>query len=408
MVEIEKRLKELPLFSQLSPEALAELIQQGEVLTFEPEEVVCWDGDVSDGIYVILEGEVRVLKRDEEGNEFDVNRLQQGECFGEMALLDNQPRSATVACLTHCELFNIEKVGFMNLLVTPATQSTAFSILSVLVQRVRRLTEKYINEQLAQRTLQAEMMAERHRSLAQMVTGVAHELNTPLGVTNMAVDMIAKRVQNKDLTAAVSDNQAAQSILGQMQEASDLALRNIKRAHKLVQNFKKISVSQLDAQRESVALPALVQDILDLFKINARQARLQIVLNDNLPDDQKKWTGYPGHLTQVLTNFLFNIERYAYPNQVGGRIQIALYADNEAKPAAFVLTVQDYGVGITPEHLPQLFEPFFTTGRSKGGTGLGLAIVYNIVTEALHGSIEVESELGKGTCFTVTFPQVID
>ena len=408
MIDIEKRLKKLPLFSQLSPEALAELIQQGQVLTFEAEQVVCWDGDASDGMYVILEGEVRVLKRDEEGNEFDVNRLQQGECFGEMALLDNQPRSATVACLTPCQLLKLEKVGFMKLLVTPATQSTAFSILSVLVQRVRRLTEKYINEQLAQRTLQAEMMAERHRSLAQMVTGVAHELNTPLGVTNMAVDMIAKRVQNKDLTAAVSGNQAAHSILGQMQEASDLALRNIKRAHKLVQNFKKISVSQLDAQRESVALPALVQDILDLFKINARQARLQIVLNDNLPDDQKKWTGYPGHLTQVLTNFLFNIERYAYPNQVGGRIQIALYADNEAKPAAFVLTVQDYGVGITPEHLPQLFEPFFTTGRSKGGTGLGLAIVYNIVTEALHGSIEVESELGKGTCFTVTFPQVID
>lgn len=109
----------------------------------------------------------------------------------------------------------------------------------------------------------------------------------------------------------------------------------------------------------------------------------------------------------MLTNLLFNIEKHAYPNQSGGTIEIGLRLNDERKSTNFVLTVQDFGRGIAPENLPQLFTPFFTTGRSKGGTGLGLAIVHNIVTEALKGSIVVESELDKGTKFVVTFPQIV-
>jgi signal transduction histidine kinase len=251
------------------------------------------------------------------------------------------------------------------------------------------------------------MEAVRHRSLAQMVAGVAHELNTPLGIVNTAVDMIARRVQNEKLALPLSHNKEAQAILADMQEAAHLASRNIDRAHKLVQNFKKISVNQLAAIRETVDLPALVEDILELFKINARQAKLKILVNDHLPEGNKSWVGYPGHLTQILTNLLFNIERYAYPNQVGGIIEIGLRLASEGKQDYFVLTVQDFGQGIAPEHLSQLFVPFFTTGRSQGGTGLGLAIVHNIVTSALKGTIAVESELNAGTTFTVTFPSVI-
>lgn len=404
---IETYLREIPLFKQLPAETLPKLVQQGEVLSLDAGEIVVWEGEVSDAMYVILDGEVRVFKRDEKGNEFEINHQKQGECFGELALLDSQPRSASIACMTPCQLFHLDKLAFMNLLLSPETQAAAFSILSVLVERVRVITEKYFDEQLAARLLQAEMEAERHRSLAQMVAGVAHELNTPLGVTNTAVDMIAKRVQQETLTEALHDNAAAQDVLSLMQEASILALRNIERAQRLVENFKKISVNQLTAERETVHLPTLVQDILELFTINARQAGLQIEVQNRLPDDEQQWTGYPGHLTQVLTNFLFNIERYAYPDGIGGQIDIGLQADDEASPPVFAITVQDYGAGIAPEHLPLIFEPFFTTGRIKGGNGLGLSIVHSIVTDALHGTIDVTSEPSAGTCFTVTFPRVL-
>ena len=407
MMPIDIFLKQVPLFSQLSDEALTTLMNQGRVCSFAVDEIVFWEGDVSDAMFVILEGEIRVFKRDEEGNEFDINYQQQGECFGELALLDSQPRSASIICAQPCQLFKLEKAAFMDLLVTPETQSAAFTILSVLVERVRVITEKFFDEQLSQRTLQAEMEAERHRSLAQMVAGVAHELNTPLGVTNTAVDMIAKRVQNEQLIEAAEEHQSLQHLLEQMQEAARLAMRNISRAHKLVENFKKISVNQLTDTVETVNLSSLLLDILELFKINARQTQLQITVNDNLPDDHKLWRGYPGHLTQVLTNLLFNIERYAYPHQAGGKIVIALDVDEHVESTQFVLRVQDFGAGIAPEHVPQIFTPFFTTGRSHGGSGLGLSIVHNIVTEAMGGSIEVESTLGKGAQFTVTFPQAV-
>ncbi len=400
-------LKEVPMFSQLPAESLEELVKTGQTLLFEADQVVCWEGEESDAMYVVLDGRIRVYKHDEKGNEVDIDALKAGDFFGEMALVDNEPRSATVVCVTACHLFMLDKDAFMNLLQNASAQVISFSVLSALVSRVRAVSKKFFDEELSSRMMQAEMETERHRSLAQMVAGVAHEVNTPLGIVNTAVDMIDKRIKNDKLTAPLSENKASQAALAEMQEATELALRNTDRAHKLVQNFKKISVSQLSATREIVNLSDLVLDILELFKINARRANFQIEVKDSLPANQKAWSGYPGHLTQVLTNLLFNIQKHAYPHQIGGKIEIGLCADDKRKPAQFVLTVQDYGRGIDPKNLPQVFAPFFTTDRSKGGAGLGLTIAHNIVTEALKGTIVVESELNKGTIFTATFPQII-
>lgn len=404
---IETQLRSVSLFEMLTDESLTALAEQCDVLYFEPAQVVCWEGEDADAMYVILEGQVCVFKRDANGCDIELNRQKLGECFGELALLDSRPRSATVACLTPCRLFKLTKSTFMHLLIQPATQSMAFSILSVLVDRVRYITEKYFNDQLKQRVLQAEMEVERHRSLTQMVAGIAHELNTPLGVANTAIDMVHNRIHSDKLVAPLHKEKAALAVLAQMEQASQLALRNIDRAHQLVQSFKQISVNQLTAACEEVDLSKLVRNILDLFQLNAQYAHLEITLKNSVPDDQKTWWGYPGHLTQVLTNLLFNIERYAYPEQSGGQIVIRLSTTELHRTPAFVLTVEDFGAGIASEHLPNIFEPFFTTGRHKGGTGLGLAIVHNIVTDAFHGTINVTSQPGTGTCFTITFPQSV-
>lgn len=404
---IETILHQIPMFATLSADALTTVAKQGQELSYEASQVVCWEGEASDAMYVILDGRIRVYKSDEEGNEVDIDALIEGDFFGEMALIDNQPRSATVACVTPCHLFRLEKSAFTNLLLDSKTQNIVFSVFSTVVNRLRNNMQIRFDQELLQRTVKAEMEAARHRSLALMVAGVAHELNTPLGITNTAVDMIANRVQSQKLSAAVQGNRAAQYTLEDMLEASELAQRNIKRAHKLIESFKKISVNQLTDNLEAVILPDLVQDILELFKINARQAQLNITVNDSLPAGQRAWSGYPGYLTQVLTNLLFNIERYAYPQQNGGAIEIGLRADNERRPATFILTVQDFGQGIAAEHLTHIFTPFFTTGRNTGGTGLGLAIVHNIVTGPLQGSIIVDSTIGEGTLFTISFPQSI-
>ncbi len=405
---VEAILQEVPLFNLLSADSLKELEKRGQFLDFEPGYIVCEEGEEADTMYVILDGRLRVYKRDESGNEVALSVRERGDFFGELALLDGEPRSATVACVTPCRLFMLDRPLFLELLLGDQTRSMSISFLTALVKRVRFASKRYFDEELAQRALQAEMEAQRHRALAQMVAGVAHELNTPLGIVNTAVDMIDKRVRSDKLAAAVGDDKEARAVLAAMQEATHLAGRNIERAHHLVQHFKKVSVNQLTLQREAVALPALVEDALELFKINARQARLDITIDNQIGEGQKVWQGYPGPLTQVLTNLLFNIERYAYPDGAGGAVEIGLAIDGEREPDCFVLTVRDFGRGIAADHLDQIFTPFFTTGRSKGGTGLGLAIVHNIVTDLLRGSIAVESELGRGTAFTITFPRVVE
>jgi signal transduction histidine kinase len=262
-------------------------------------------------------------------------------------------------------------------------------------KRLLEQEKNYLSERL-----QTEATLERHRSLAQMVAGVAHEINTPLGVINTAATILDSRVNNQDISDLFADNKEA---LEDIMEATDLIKRNITRAHNLVQNFKKISVNQTADIKESVNILDTIQESIELFKINARQANLEIIVQDNIKQS-RAWLGYPGYLTQIIINFLTNIERYAYPNNKGGKVIIDLADEEKNNQTYFVITVTDFGQGISSESLAKIFDPFFTTGRMQGGTGLGLAIVHNLITNVLEGNIKAYSELGKGTRFCITLP----
>jgi signal transduction histidine kinase len=183
-------------------------------------------------------------------------------------------------------------------------------------------------------------------------------------------------------------------------------IKNVDTAHRLIENFKKIAVDQLIEHQDTVNFPALLKDAIDLFKVSAREAKLEIQLDVSGIQHEQEWHGYPGYLTQIIMNFLQNIERYAYPGGGGGKVEITVSDQQEPDNAAqFILTVRDYGVGISPENLCKIFDPFFTTDHSKGGTGLGLAIVSNMITVAMQGKVSVESEPGQGACFTLCFPK---
>jgi signal transduction histidine kinase len=101
---------------------------------------------------------------------------------------------------------------------------------------------------------------------------------------------------------------------------------------------------------------------------------------------------------------LTNVERYAYPNEVGGVVEIEIGMN---KADQYQLSVRDQGRGISQENIKKIFEPYFTTGQALGGTGLGLSIVHNLVTNRLKGQIKVKSRAGKGTTFILTFPRTI-
>jgi signal transduction histidine kinase len=245
------------------------------------------------------------------------------------------------------------------------------------------------NRELAERERQAaiaEADRRRHRAIAEMVTGVAHELNTPLGIVQTAASVLAESLGDATDT----------------REAARLIESNLGRASRLLQAFKHLSASQLSDARETVDLGGLIGEIVTVYLPTARARGLELVVEDRLPREAPRWTGPTGQLAQVVLNLLANAERYAYPEGSRGRVIVSLLLAGES----FELVVEDHGAGIAPAHLPRIFDAFFTTGRDRGGTGLGLSIVRAIVVESMGGTIAVESQPDEGARFIVRFPLV--
>ncbi len=403
-LHLEDLLKTIPLFHNLDQVTLTSLIRTGYQVEFPANHILCRQGDAPDWLYVILTGEVRVYAVDADGNEVTLRMMGAGTYFGELALLDRRARSASIVCTTPCRFFTLHQTALLDLL-QKAPRETLAHILSSLTALVRNMTERYVSEEQAKRTIQTEAEIDRHRALSQMVAGVAHELNTPLSIANMASELVDKGLNSTEFVGLRAENPAMGPVFDDVLEATGLIKRHLERAYKLVENFKRISVFQVDDRLERSNLARLVADVVELFSISARAARLQIQIVNHLPPDGEEWMGYAGYLTQVLLNLLTNVERYAYPGGAGGVVEITLEKDSAFRSDAFAITVRDHGAGMSPEHLRQIFDPFFTTGRGKGGTGLGMTIVRSLVCELMQGKVQVTSTPEEGTTVLVLLPK---
>jgi signal transduction histidine kinase len=396
-------LRTIPLFASLDARMLRTISEASRRRTVDAGAIVFAEGDQPDGMYVVVTGRVRVFRQDDAGNEIELTTRDQGEIFGELALLEGAVRSASVAAIEPSEFLVLDRTTFLTLLAGPDS-AVAAMLLSSLSRMIRERTDRLWRDELARRELQARVEIERHRALAQMVAGVAHELNTPLAIANTAADLMAGRLSDAHLQERLADDRQAEVAVEDIIEASVLLRRNLERAHRLIQSFKQISVQQLSDVIETVDLAELTRDVVGLFAIEARRAGLIVVIDDRLPADRRAWVGYPGSYTQVLMNLLRNVERYAYPARDGGAIEISLEERQGARGPGFAVAVVDHGVGIDEAHLAHAFEPFYTTGRSTGGTGLGLAIVHNLVTSALGGTIEIMPTPGGGVAVGLWIP----
>jgi signal transduction histidine kinase len=252
-----------------------------------------------------------------------------------------------------------------------------------------------------ERLVRAEAEMARHRSVAQMVAGVAHEINTPLGIINTAAGLLLKWLDSP-VMAALGQTPEGRMMAEDLADASHLIARNTTRAHKLVQDFKKVSVHQITDALEKVRLAEVVAETVHLFRVTSGPCRIDTVVSNTLPDQSAEWLGYPGSLSQVLLNLLSNAQRYAYPEGQKGKVEIVLGVEPKGN---YGIVVRDFGAGIPSANLQRVFDPFFTTGRGKGGSGLGMSIVHNIVTAQLRGVIAIESTLGQGTVVTLSLPR---
>ena len=388
-------LRKFSFFASFSTEQLQEISDIAPRVSLRRNTPVFHQGEHSTIMYLILKGGVKIEREDVEGEAVNVNELSEHHVFGELAMFSEEPRQATVTTTADSEFLTIDR----NLMLEIIRKSDAREILgifSVLTAQMREAYDREFQQALARRTLAAQMEVEKQRALTQMVAGVAHEINTPLGIINTAVSIMARELA---VPVEITTQRAAD-----IAESLELIRRNVERAHQLVQDFKKVSVSQLTIDRETLDVSEVVAETINLIMVSLKRNKISVKLQDKLTQDQKKWLGFRGILSQILINFLSNAERYAYPHGVGGQVEVCLEFTERDR---YQLRVRDHGVGISADNLARIFEPFFTTGRAIGGTGLGLAIVHNLVTNVLGGEITVKSEPGKGAEFAVTFPRVI-
>jgi signal transduction histidine kinase len=381
-------------FRNLDDAQLTRLAALGGFRAAAAGEVVCRPGDPSDGLYVVISGRVTICRRGDKGQLFQLGERGPGGSFGEPSLLDPAPRTALVTAVEPTRFFLLSRREFLAYMRD--MPDAVPGLMAGIGAELRRTQEQLFIETVKEHDLQVQLHAGRYRMLAQLVAGVAHEINTPLGIINLASTVLAE-----DLAALVCDAGPITGPLQDAREAAELISSNLERATRLVERFKSLSTSQAITRVEEVDLIAVVDDVLALYAPKARTAHLTIDVRDDRKNPHAPWIGNPGSLAEALLNLLQNVERYAYPGQAGGRVEILLAGDDRRLD----VTVRDFGRGIPAENLDKVWEPFYTTGRAVGGSGLGLAVVNNLVTDGMHGTAEIESEPGEGTAVHLHFPR---
>jgi signal transduction histidine kinase len=248
------------------------------------------------------------------------------------------------------------------------------------------------------------IQAEKLASLGQLVAGVAHEINTPLGIALTTATHLgdeARRFRDLAVTGKLQRS-VLDNFVERMRDGTHLLVGNLSRAADLVHSFRQVAADQASGERRPFLMDAWLQDLLTSLRPILRKTKHEVLIE--CPPGVLVDT-YPGALGQVLTNLLTNALTHAYAPGEAGRLSIRV---SEPRQDTIRIVFADDGRGIPPENVAKVFDPFFTTGRSTGNTGLGLHIVYNLVTSRLQGHVNLYSKVGRGTRFTIDIPKVVN
>ncbi|RDH81558.1 MAG: hypothetical protein DIZ80_15900 [endosymbiont of Galathealinum brachiosum] len=267
----------------------------------------------------------------------------------------------------------------------------------VLIKTNRNLVDSIENlNNTRDQLVQNEKMA----SLGELVAGVAHEINTPVGIGVTAashlqdsVHVFSKKFENGKITKTEFSD-----FLHDANEGSNILLRNLERAAKLIRSFKQIAVDQTSEDRRCFNIKETIEEtLLSLHpKIKVTKIKTHLECPDDLEIDS-----FPGSYSQVMSNLITNSLIHGFNNGDEGNINITiLKIDNHIQ-----ITYCDDGFGISDENRKKAFDPFFTTRRGRGGSGLGLHLVYNIITQQLKGEISI-SNIKTGLCFDIKLPVI--
>ena len=251
---------------------------------------------------------------------------------------------------------------------------------------------KYAQEELIE--------AGRLTSLGELVGGVAHEINTPLGITVTAISYLAESI--KSIKAAYENQTMTQEefseFLNDAEEGCSIITSNVNKSADLVKSFKKIAVDQTSEHKRLFNLPTYINDVFTSLKPVLKKhpgINIQVSMDSDLSIESS-----PGLYSQIITILVMNSLTHGFEDQAEGEIVIT------AKKMKYTLLFEykDNGSGLDKTGLKKLFDPFYTTKRGLGGSGLGTHILYNLVKRGLSGTIEADSSPGQGLQYSISIP----
>jgi signal transduction histidine kinase len=241
--------------------------------------------------------------------------------------------------------------------------------------------------------------SEKMASLGDMVAGVAHEVNTPIGLGVTASTLLADRIE--EIQRAFQDKSLKSSQLKKFlhEGGENIAIiyRNLNRAANLISSFKKVAVDQSSEEERSFNVKELFSEVL--LTLRPQLHNLPYIIDINCPQELVI-VSKPGPINQILINLIMNAIIHGFEGRDSGLIAITVMPLSNQLNIFF----QDDGIGVEESIKSKVFEPFTTTKRGEGGSGLGLHLVYNLVTQALGGTIVLNSKPAEGTTLEINFP----
>ncbi len=242
--------------------------------------------------------------------------------------------------------------------------------------------------------------SERMASLGGLVAGIAHDVNTPLGVGVTAASFLEERIQS--LKTAYEDksltNKTMANFVSEAEQTTQLLLSNLNRASELIASFKQVAVDQASEAERQFNLKTYLHEVLQSLQPSFKQTRHTVDIH--CPEDLEVRCA-PGVIAQIATNMIMNSVNHGFEDKANGHISLHIVEDGDD----IVMTYKDDGRGMNAQELDQLFDAFFTTKRGQGGSGLGTHIMYNLVTQTLGGQIEANSAPGEGLEYVIRFPK---
>jgi signal transduction histidine kinase len=242
---------------------------------------------------------------------------------------------------------------------------------------------------------------EKLASLGRLVAGVAHEINTPLGICVTATSHLVEELKltREDMAAGTLDEDGLNQFFGIIDQSLRIMTTNTQRAAALVRSFKQVAVDQSSDDIRSFNLRKYLDEVL--LSLQPKLKGKPVVVEIDCPANIEM-ASFPGAVSQIVTNMVVNSLVHGFEEGQPGKIKITGKVDGD-----FVdFDYSDDGAGMDNSTLAQLFDPFFTTKRGTGGSGLGAHILYNLVTGALGGTVKVVSAPGMGLHYKLRFPKI--